>query len=222
MCDIGIPAEGPEPSVSLQDGEDDLSLVRLAQSGDMNALEKILRKYAPLVHSACRDRFLPGADAEDLIQEGMIGILSAVRSFACGEGNSFSGFAALCVRRRIDTAVKMANRKKHEPLNSYLPFQAREDENGTAPETEFRLPDGETESPSPEEILLRQEEEKTLYRQLETFLSATELKVLTGLLEGLSYGEIAASLGINEKAVDNARQRIRNKLLKNRFRNALS
>lgn len=219
MCDIYDPDETQDQT----DAAEDARLVTLAQGGDMNALEALLYKYTPLAYAACRDRFLPGADADDLIQEGMIAILSAVKSFVDDGRSSFANFAAMCVKRRIDTAVKNANRKKHAPLNSYLSLQTGAgEEDGSSLEEELLVSGGDGKEPSPEEILLREEEEERLYRQLESLLSSMEMKVLAGLLDGLSYSEISERLGMNEKAVDNARQRIKSKLLKNRFYEILS
>ena len=208
-----------EGSKTVTDIEaDEAGLAELAQKGNKAAVEAVLSKYTPLVYAACRNKYLPGADFEDLMQEGLIGILNAIRDFKSDQNTSFSSFAEMCVKRRIASALKTANRQKHSPLNSYVSFQAHtgDEENGTY-EEEIADVSASAEQISPEEILIRQESDSILNEQLRTLLSPQELSVLFGILDGYSYSEIASSMGISEKSVDNARQRIKTKLIKKSF-----
>lgn len=200
------------------ESESDLALVELAQGGDREALDGIIRKYLPLVLSSCKDRYLPGAGFEDLMQEGLIGVVSAVNSFNKESCRCFTAFVSLCVKRRIDTAVKSANRKKHTPLNTYLSLQSSAgNDDGNLLEEELVDVNAAEDNMTPEDILLREEDEERMHRQLEAILSEMELKVLECILDGMSYCEISQQLCISEKSVDNARQRIKSKLLRSKF-----
>ncbi len=196
---------------------DDESLLKLAQAGDNSAANTLLVKYIPLVYSVCQDKYLPGADHEDLMQEGLMGVMDAIKDYRTGEG-CFSSFVMLCVNRKIADALKIANRKKHGPLNTYVSLQANVgDEDGITYEDEIAAPDDVSEVLSPEDILIRQEDESTLDLRLKKLLTPLELNVLLGILDGRSYSEIAEKYEISEKSVDNARQRIKNKILKSKL-----
>ena len=175
-------------------------------------MEYLLNKYKNFVLSKARYYFLAGADKEDLIQEGMIGLYKAVRDFQPDKQVSFRVFAELCITRQVITAVKSASRRKHQPLNAYvslnrLVFDEESDR------TMMDLVKSTRES-NPEEILISREDVGALERNLLGNLSELEKKVLTLYLGGKSYQEIAEILDRPVKSIDNALQRIKTKLEK--------
>ena len=184
-------------------------LVRLAQSGDNDAMEQLCAEYKDTVRMLARPYFLIGADRDDLIQEGMIGLYKAVRDYEPGHDMSFRSFAELCIVRQIITAIKQATRKKHVPLNTYISFyKATDDENErTLIDT---MPAARTDNP--EELIISRESMTDMTKMLDTMLTPLEKDVLELFLEGHSYQEIAAALGRRPKTVDNALQRIKKKL----------
>ena len=188
----------------------DNSLQAMAAAGDRGAEEALSERYMRLVRVCARPLFLAGGSSEDLIQEGMIGLLSAIRQFDAQSGASFHTFAELCIRSRLLSAVKSASRKKHLPLNDGLSLEQLSEDSGSqlsaTPEV-FRQ--------DPEDLVLARESKEELYAVLSRCLSKMENRVLEYYLDGLSYREIAARLGKDEKAVDNAVQRIRRKLARN-------
>ena len=188
----------------------DNSLQAMAAAGDRGAEEALSERYMRLVRICARPLFLAGGSSEDLIQEGMIGLLSAIRSFDPESGSSFHTFAEICIRTRLLSAVKSASRKKHLPLNDGLSLEQLSEDSGSqlsaTPEV-FRQ--------DPEDLVLARESKEELYAVLSRCLSKMENRVLEFYLDGLSYREIAARLGKDEKAVDNAVQRIRRKLARN-------
>ena len=168
-----------------------------AAKNSPEALEALILRHTKLVRQCARPLFLAGADHEDLVQEGMIGLLSAVRSYDARCGSPFQAYAALCIRRRMISAIRAAASQKHAPLNdavSLHEFCARTD--------------GQTD---PEEQLLRRERCDEYMRYLQEHLSGTELRVLRLYLDGLSYSEISQALSRPVKSVDNAVRRIRKK-----------
>lgn len=187
----------------------DGKLVRLAQSGDNDAMEQLCAEYKDTVRMLARPYFLIGADRDDLIQEGMIGLYKAVRDYEPGHDMSFRSFAELCIVRQIITAIKQATRKKHVPLNTYISFyKATDDENErTLIDT---MPAARTDNP--EELIISRESMTDMTKMLDTMLTPLEKDVLELFLEGHSYQEIAAALGRRPKTVDNALQRIKKKL----------
>lgn len=187
----------------------DGKLVRLAQSGDNDAMEQLCAEYKDTVRMLARPYFLIGADRDDLIQEGMIGLYKAVRDYEPGHDMSFRSFAELCIVRQIITAIKQATRKKHVPLNTYISFyKATDDENErTLIDT---MPAARTDNP--EELIISRESMTDMTKMLDTMLTPLEKNVLELFLEGHSYQEIAAALGRRPKTVDNALQRIKKKL----------
>ncbi len=188
----------------------DEALVMLAQNGDMEAEEELLRRYTNLVRSKAHHYFLIGGDREDIIQEGMIGLYKAIRDYQSERERSFRSFADLCVTRQMITAIKMATRKKHGPLNSYVSLdQPVFEEENERPLVEFL--DLATDN-NPEDMLISQEQYELISNQVEQILSPFEKQVLDYLLKGNSYLEIAQHLGRNVKSVDNALQRIKKKL----------
>ena len=185
----------------------DIELQWLAASGDRAAEELLAGRYMQLVRVCARPLFLAGGDSEDLSQEGMFGLLSAIREFDPAQGVSFRSFAEHCIRMRLYSAVKSAARLKHLPLNDSMPLEQLSDDPSSqlsaAPEI-FRR--------SPEDLVLARESKEELIELCKRRLSRLELQVLDCYLEGLSYRDIAQRLQKDEKSVDNAVQRIRRKL----------
>ena len=177
----------------------DEDVVVLAQEADGAALEFLLNKYKNFVRTKARSYFLIGADHEDIVQEGMIGLYRAVCSFSTEEGASFSTYANVCVRRQICTAIKAAARKKHSPLNDYISLDYHD--NG---ELSVMF--------DPETIIENRERREHIYKEIEEKLSRFEKNVLSEYLKGGTYEEIGAIFGKESKSIDNAIQRIRRKL----------
>ena len=188
----------------------DSSLQAMASAGDRSAEEILSERYMRLVRVCARPLFLAGGSSEDLIQEGMIGLLSAIRQYDPQGGSSFHSFAERCIRSRLLSAIKSASRKKHLPLNDGLSLEQLSEESGSqlsaTPEV-FRQ--------DPENLVLARESKDELYAVFSRCLSKMESRVLAFYLDGLSYREIGARLGKDEKAIDNAVQRIRRKLARN-------
>lgn len=186
----------------------DEQLSLLYQQGNEAAGSELAGRYRPLIKRCTRPYFLLGGDGEDLIQEGMIGLVHSMQSFDMEGAASFKSYAEVCIRRRILDAIKAAGRLKHMPLNSGLSLEALKDGDESA-----GLPLGDAAYiPSPEELIIEREEKDSLYLMCRSILSPLERKVLAGYLEGLSYEEIAAGCEKPVKSVDAALQRIRKKL----------
>lgn len=189
---------------------EDSALQKLAADGDSYAEEELVSRYMRLVRICARPLFLAGGESEDLIQEGMFGLLSAVRQYNNEHNASFKTFAEWCIRNRLRSAVKSASSLKHDPLNNRAPLESiLSDESQTQ-----AVACAELFQKSPEEQVLARENKKyteQLYLSLVSMLSKYEKAVLTYYLEGLSYKEIAKLTGKGDKAVDNAIQRIRRK-----------
>jgi RNA polymerase sporulation-specific sigma factor len=182
-----------------------------AQEGDDRAAEFLLNKYKNFVRSKARSYFLIGADHEDIVQEGMIGLFKAIRDYQL-ERSSFRAFAELCITRQIITAIKTATRQKHIPLNSYVSLNKPiYDE-----ESDRTLLDVITEGrvSSPEDLLIGQEDFSRIEGRIGEMLSDLEWEVLTAYLDGRSYQEISDELGRHVKSIDNALQRVKRKLEK--------
>ncbi|MBR5152691.1 MAG: RNA polymerase sporulation sigma factor SigH [Clostridia bacterium] len=188
----------------------DEQVVELSAEGDKLATEYILSKYKNLVRARAKDYFLVGADRDDLMQEGMIGLFKAIRDFDITKQASFRGFADVCVKRQILTAVKTATRQKHLPLNSYVSLNKPVYED----DTERTLADilVEQESTDPEEMMLRRERAEAMETEMAEKLSALERTVLSLYLTGMDYREIAKTMNRPPKSIDNALQRIKRKL----------
>ena len=194
------------------DQMDDEQLVLLAQQADGQAIEYLLNKYKNFVRSRARSYFLIGADHEDIVQEGMIGLFKAVRDYKPGKVSSFRAFAELCITRQIISAIKTATRQKHIPLNSYVSLNRPiYDE-----ESDRTLMDvlSEVQMAGPEELLISQEDYSSVENRISEVLSDLEMEVLTSYLEGKSYQEIAHDLNRHVKSIDNALQRVKRKLEK--------
>lgn len=189
---------------------EDSALQKLAADGDSYAEEELVSRYMRLVRICARPLFLAGGESEDLIQEGMFGLLSAVRQYDSKHNASFKTFAEWCIRNQLRSAVKSASSLKHDPLNNRVPLESiLSDESQTQ-----AVACAELFQKSPEEQVLARENKKyteQLYLSLVSMLSKYEKAVLTYYLEGLSYKEIAKLTGKGDKAVDNAIQRIRRK-----------
>ena len=193
------------------DALSDNEIIERIANKDDDAIEYMMKKYGSIVKREVRTVYIIGAETEDLMQEGMIGLFKAIRDFESDKGAVFSTFATLCVRRQIKTAINNSNRKKHIPLNTYISIYAENDEYGY--EIEDNL-ESENEESNPENMVLAKEQSRVLNELIENRLSSFEKKVLKHYLEGLSYQEIAQRLDKTDKSVDNALQRIRRKLSK--------
>ena len=190
----------------------DEDVVALCRTGDAVAVEYLLNKYKNFVRSKARSYFLIGADHEDIVQEGMIGLYKAIRDFRPEKLSSFRAFAELCITRQIITAIKTATRQKHIPLNSYVSLnKPLYDE-----ESDRTLLDvcAEGHSANPEELLISQEDLRGIHQKIDEVLSGLEQEVLAAYLDGKSYQEIADMLGRHVKSIDNALQRVKRKLEK--------
>ena len=190
----------------------DEQVVVLAQETDSPALEYLLNKYKNFVRTKARSYFLIGADHEDIVQEGMIGLYKAIRDYKAEKLSSFRAFAELCVTRQIITAIKTATRQKHIPLNSYISLNKpiyEEDSDRT-------LLDVITEEgiSNPEEMIIDREDLSVIEGKIGQMLSDLEKEVLVRYMEGKSYVEIADEMHRHVKSIDNALQRIKRKLLK--------
>ncbi|MBR1496238.1 MAG: sigma-70 family RNA polymerase sigma factor [Oscillospiraceae bacterium] len=186
----------------------DIQLLRLAGAGDRSAEDALILRYRCLVRSCTRPYFLAGGDREDLVQEGMIGLISAMREFDPSGGASFRTYAELCIRRRVISAAKSASRQKHAPLNDGISL----DEILSEENQNVSFFTGQRFARSPEDQMLARERERDFYETYSRYLSAFEAEILEYYLKGLSYQEIGDKCGRSLKSVDNAIQRIRNKL----------
>jgi len=189
---------------------DDEEVVEFAREGEEAALEYLIDKYRNFVRAKARSYFLIGADREDIIQEGMIGLYKAIRDFRAEKLASFRAFAELCITRQMITAIKTATRQKHIPLNSYVSLnKPMYDE-----ESDRTLMDVLSGSriSDPEELVISQEEFNDIESKMNGFLSPLEWQVLMYYLEGKSYQEIADDLCRHVKSIDNALQRVKRKL----------
>ena len=188
----------------------DAKLQEMAVSGDRTAEEVLVLRYMRLVRSCARQLFLAGGDSEDLIQEGLMGLLSAIRQYDAEGGASFATFAEHCIRHRLLSAIKSASRLKHLPLNDGVSLDELS-ENSQFPVS--AIPD--ILHCDPEDLVLARERTEELYYALAQCLSRMEKQVLSLYLDGFSYREIGLRLNREAKAVDNAVQRIRRKLARN-------
>ena len=188
----------------------DEDLAAEAGKGNNDALEFLLIKYKSFVKSKAWPYFLIGADREDIIQEGMLGLYKAIKDFRSDRLASFRGFADLCITRQIITAVKASTRQKHIPLNTYVSLNKPiYDDNSTRTLLDV-LPGSETTDP--EELMINCEDFSDIKLKLGEILSKLEIKVLSLYLEDKSYIEIAHELNLRKKSIDNALQRIKRKL----------
>lgn len=194
------------------EGMTDEEIVAGAQNADGTALEFLLNKYKNFVRSKARSYFLIGADHEDIVQEGMIGLYKAIRDFRPDRLASFRAFAELCITRQIITAIKTATRQKHIPLNSYVSLNKPiYDE-----ESDRTLMDVITEDAlsNPENMFIDREDLSTIRGRIGEMLSDLEKEVLELYMDGKSYQEISEEMGRHVKSIDNALQRVKRKLAK--------
>ena len=188
----------------------DEQIVRLAQDSDSGALEYLLNKYKNFVRAKARSYFLIGADHEDIVQEGMIGLYKSIRDYREEKLASFRAFAELCITRQIITAIKTATRQKHIPLNSYVSLNKpiyEEDSDRTL--LDVITEDGVN---NPEAMMIDREDLTLIEGKIGQMMSGLEREVLIRYMEGKSYVQIASEIGRHEKSVDNALQRIKRKL----------
>lgn len=193
---------------------DELQIIQAAQSGDGEAMTYLLEKYKSMVRALSRPLFLMDGDKDDLLQEGMIGLFKAIRTYDADRGTVFETFANLCISSQLYSAIKISNRQKNIPLNSYISLDMSDglEEGG---DSFFELNRALTVwQQNPEEIVIGEENARNIKRRLYSRLSKMEMQVLSLFLKGLTYQEIAGKLGKSPKAIDNALQRIKTKLLK--------
>ena len=184
-------------------GYDDYSdeeLIEKLRQGQKDIMDYILEKYKPLVRKRTNAMYLIGGENEDLIQEGMIGLFKAIRDYRDDRDNSFSSFAYICVNRQLYTAIEASNRKKNQPLNSYVSLSEQSTKNCL----------GVTSSP--EQLVIEQEVWENLWKELDECLSEMEKQVLSYYLKGSSYLQIAEKMEKSPKSIDNALWRIRQKI----------
>jgi RNA polymerase sporulation-specific sigma factor len=190
----------------------DEEIVETARNGNRVAQEFLINKYRNFVRAKARSYFLIGADREDIMQEGLIGLYKAIRDFRSEKLSSFRAFAELCITRQIITAIKTATRQKHIPLNSYVSLNKPiydEDSDRTL----LDVISG-TKITDPEELVISREEFGNIEEKMVEILSDLEWKVLMAYLDGKSYQEIANDLTRHVKSIDNALQRVKRKLEK--------
>jgi RNA polymerase sporulation-specific sigma factor len=195
---------------------EDLQLVVRARNGDGAARDEMIRRYTGFVRMKASSYFLAGGDAEDLLQEGLIGLCKAIRDFRHDKETSFRSFAELCVTRQIITAIKTATRFKHQALNNYVSFSNTPA--GQDPDSDCTLgdalPGSHVDEPSVQ--VISSEELKSLVFCLGTGLSNLEADALRMYLEGSSYEDMADELGCDTKTIDNALQRVKRKIVMHR------
>ncbi|MED3691178.1 RNA polymerase sporulation sigma factor SigH [Peribacillus butanolivorans] len=189
---------------------EDKVLVKMVHSGDSESLAFLINKYQNFVRAKTTPYFLIGADKEDLVQEGMIGLYKAIRDFKEDRMTSFKAFAELCITRQIITAIKTATRQKHAPLNSYVSL----DKPLYDEESNYTLMDrisGEKIT-NPEALIINQEKADDIELKISELLSDLERRVLALYMDGQSYVEISEELNTHVKSIDNALQRVKRKL----------
>ena len=185
----------------------DEELIRMLRGGQTEIADYIMEKYKPLVRKKTNAMYLIGGETDDLIQEGMIGLFKAVRDYKEEKETSFFSFADLCISRQLYSALEASNRKKHQPLNTYISFSNQENNDGMNIEeivTDHTI--------SPEPMVIEQEGREEFFLRLKESLSAMERTVLYLYLEGNSYTQIAEIMSKTPKSIDNTLQRIRGKI----------
>ncbi len=188
----------------------DEDVIGLVREGDALAQDFLLNKYKTFVKTKARAYFLIGADREDIIQEGMIGLYKAIRDYSSQKNASFRSFAELCVNRQLITAIKAAGRQKHMPLNSSVSLNKTvyDDESD---DTYIDMLESAEAVTSPETIFIGIENRNSIVEHIMEALSSFEKKVLSFYLQGKTYSEIAKATGKSEKSIDNALQRVKKK-----------
>lgn len=194
----------------------DEQLLKLIRKEDKTALDRLIDRYKEAVEIKVTKFYISGAEKDDIMQEGLIGLYKSIRDFDLNKQNSFKTFANLCIERQIITAIKGSNRQKHMPLNSYVSLNTTNYENDNG-EMETQLIDvlNSNTIEDPLETITKNEYMKDVEKSINQSLSDFEKRVLTKLIQGQSYNEIAENLNSPVKSVDNAIQRIRKKTVKN-------
>lgn len=201
----------------LDKGENNLtdidlnSEIKRAQAHDENAMEDLLRIFKPKVIAISREYFLVGADFDDLLQEGMIGLYKAIRIYDPEKNHNFSAFASLCIHRQLQNAVKNANRKKNAPLNSYVPIKYFDGSNASDDDKVNKLVIVDDDSDI-EKNYIDKEMNAIVISKVKDLLTDEQFKVLKLFINGASYEDMANSLNISKKKVDNLLQAIKKKL----------
>lgn len=205
-----VDIDATERAMTEYERKSDEDIVEAVREGDSMALEYLINKYRNFVRAKARSYFLVGADREDIVQEGMIGLYKSIRDFRGDKLSSFKAFAELCITRQIITAIKTATRQKHIPLNSYVSLDKPiydEDSDRTLLDVICS-----TRVSDPEELMINKEEFSGLEDKMMELLSDLERRVLMLYLDGRSYQEIAVDLDRHVKSIDNALQRVKRKL----------
>ena len=203
---------------SINDNYKDMTdedLITIIKSGDKHALEYLISRYKEVVNMRVSKYFMVGSEREDIVQEGLIGLFKAIKSYSGDKQNSFKTFANMCIERQLITAIKTSNRQKHIPLNSYLSLSNaafEEDETSTTQVIDI-LEANEVEDPL--ETITKKEYYKAIEKAIDNSLSSFEKQVLDRYIQGESYVQIAEKLDAPVKSIDNAIQRIRKKAIKN-------
>jgi len=191
---------------------EDRELVKMAQEGDLQAEEALMRRYKGTVKKRAHYYYMAGADEDDIVQEGMIGLLKAIRQYDVGKEASFSTFAGICIMRQIINAIRTADREKHKALNTSVslsrPMSAENGDNMVLADT---LIAGSVENP--EALLVIQEVVDYIIHNVGNIFSDFEMQVLSEALKGNDYDKISLKLGKNRKSVDNAMQRVKKKIV---------
>ena len=191
----------------------DEDLINVIKSGDKNALNYLIEKYKDLVNMKVGKYFMVGSEKEDIMQEGLIGLYKAVKSYSPDKQNSFKTFANMCIERQLITAIKSSNRQKHMPLNTYLSLNTKAYEDDEESNILDVFDSHQVEDPL--ETITKQEYYKTVEKAIDESLSDFEKQVLSRYMKGESYNQIAEKLDTPVKSIDNAIQRIRKKATKN-------
>ena len=206
----GISSVEQSVAVTLYSEKSDEELVLLAKVGDVLATEMLVNRYRNFAKTCSKSYFLVGADREDVVQEGMIGLYKAILSFQADKEVSFKTFAMLCIKRQIISAVKMSTRQKHMPLNGYISLSGCE----SGVESDYFSGHAMKESADPEKLVIEKETVADTHQQIDKVLSPLEAKVLMYHLNGVPYSKIAVYLDRDPKSIDNALQRIKHKVEK--------
>lgn len=192
----------------------DEELILRLRDGEEAIMDYILNKYKNLVRKYARNMYILGAEEQDLIQEGMIGLFRAIKDYDSGRDASFFTFADLCISRKMYNAIEASKREKHTPLNNYVSLYSSNDEDNKDGKTIFMDLLSAGEISNPENLLIDKENVEQIERLVEQELSAFEKQVFDLYITGMKYVQIAKVLGRDEKSTDNALQRIKSKLKK--------
>lgn len=196
--------------------QEEMKLLEQAQRGNSDAITVLLENYKSMVRALARPLFLMDGEQDDLVQEGMIGLFKAIQTYDRRKGTAFESFANTCIRGQLYTAVRKSNRKKNQPLNSYISLYSIENSQENADKDggfviDKTIPDWQN---NPERIVVGREQKRDIQERLCNYLSKMEMQVLDLFLQGLTYQEIAGKLDKTPKSIDNALQRIKSKIKK--------